>query len=438
MGKKKTDQRRRGTLFASTAETKSMFTGASRLIGILFFITIFVLPLFVSAKNYPDGTLIRAKGDIKVYLIKDNKKEWIKSLAEFKAKKLSWKRVKIISLKEFDSIKENVSDSPTPTSAITPLPSIALREGGLPAAKLISSPQASPSVLATVSPLATPPIPAKINSSFPALDYARADWLISHITSNYGRIGQKIVFKYSIKDKDSVKNFRLYEKKPGGLYFTRVAAFKEIPSTGCDDIDIDGEWMMTEGNPCGYWVIQRIIPPGGRGTTAYLPAVNYSEGEYSYYVAGVDTNGLETPPSPETKLVFLPTAGIFSPADNKQSTDLFPTFKWSVFGWPAGSMADYLILISDDQNAQNPFWAKSLKVSALSEQSFTYDGNGLNPASKYKVYIYGHYRQSEYGPDYISIPPSVPEFWVKTPGWSSSVWKLLRALLISLKVRPSE
>src|SRR3989344_4578642 len=386
---------------------------------ILLVITIFVFPFFTSAKNYPDRTLIRAKGDIKVYLIEGNKKTWIKSPEEFNARKFSWQKIKVVSKEEVTAIKEE--------EAITPLPSVAL-----------SSPQVSPAVSASVSPVAAP-IPAKINSEFPAPDSIRAEWLISHLTSNYGRIGQKIVFRYSRKDEDSLKNFRLYEKKPGETYFTKRAEFKETPSTGCEDIDIDGEWMMTEGGPCGYWVIQRTLPPGGRGLTAYWPAATYSEGEYSYYVVGVDSNGLETPPSLEAKLVFLPTASIASPADNKQSADRYPTFKWSVFGWPAGSTADYLVLISDDQNAQNPFWAKSLKVPASpvgrpdgqAEQSFTYDGNGLNPASKYKVYIYGHYRQSEYGPDYISIPPAVPEFWIKSSGWSSSLWNFLRAILLA-------
>lgn len=385
-------------------------------------IIVFSYPLFIFAKSYPDGTLIRVKGDPKVYLIKGNQKEWIKSLAEFKARKLSWKRVKIISLKEFDTIKENVSDRPVPTSDITPLP----------AAKLASLPLASPSVSVIVSPLATP-VPAKINPNLPAPNYIRADWLISQVTANYGRIGRKITFKYSDKVIDRIENFRLYEKKPGDKFFTKIAEFEEMLSTNCEDIDIDREWMMTEAMPnqCGYWAMQKIIPPGGREATAYLSAANYSEGEYSYYVAGVDKDGLETQPSRETKLVFLTTVGIFSPTNNQEAAEAYPTFKWNIAGgWPTGTTADYLILISDDKNAQSPFWVKTLKVSVgKTEGSFTYDGSGLNPAKKYRVYIYGHYRQSEHDPDYVSVPLTVPEFWIKTTGQRVSLWNFLKALL---------
>ena len=414
MLKKKTIQRRDETIgkpaihLLENSRATSRGSKVGRMAGLpIVLLIIFIFSLFAFAQNYPDGALIRAKDDIKVYLIENNKRTWIKSPEEFNARKFNWQNIQVISKEEVGDIEEEKvvveSASPSPSS----------------------------------TPLATPPIPAKVNLKFPAPDYARADWLISHFTSNYGRIGQKIVFKYSDKDEDNVKNFRLYEKKPGELYFTKIAEFEDIPSVGCDDIAIDEEWMMTEGNPCGYWVIQKIVPPGGRGTMAYWPAASYSEGEYSYYVAGVDKDGLETKPSPEAKLVFLPTVSIFSPADNKQSAELFPSFKWSIPNWPAGSTADYLILISDDENTPNPFWAKYLQVPAGKfEQAFTYDGTGLNPASKYKIYIYGHYRQSQYDPDYISIPPSVPEFWTKSPRWSSSLWNFLKALLAGSKVRP--
>lgn len=398
----------------------------------LFFCLVIILmfPFFVLAKNYPDGTLIRGRGDIKVFLIKGNKKQWIKSLEIFKVNNFKWRNVKVISPKEVAAIKEEIIIS-TPISTITPSPSPSV--AGSP-----DLPNLPPVIL---SPSITPPISAKINPNLPAPDYIRADWLISHTTYNFGRVGQKITFKYSDKAIDRIENFRLYEKRPGSPYFTKIAEFEEMLSTGCEDIDLDGEWMMTEAAPnqCGYWAIQRIILPGGRGMTAYLPAANYSEGEYGYYVVGVDKDGLETLPSSETKLVFLTTVGIFNPADNQPSTEAYPTFKWSVAGgWPAspaGGLADslvanYLILISDDKNAQSPFWAKTLKVTTgKADHTFTYDGSGLSPAKKYQVYIYGHYRQSEHHPDYISIPLTIPEFWIKTTGQRVSLWNFLKALL---------
>ena len=204
-------------------------------------------------------------------------------------------------------------------------------------------------------------------------------------------------------------------------------------------MDIDGEWIMTEAGQCRYWFVQRTIPPGGRGIIAYLPSSNYSEGEYSYYVAGVDKDGFETPPSSEAKLVFLNTIKIHSPADKQQAVQIYPIFKWSIAnGWPASSIPDYFVSISDNEAAQNPLWVKQIKVPARlldgqegkSDESLTYDGLGLDPTKKYKVYIYGHYRKSEYDPDYISIPFIVPEFRAKSTSSVMSFLGLLKALFL--------
>jgi len=379
----------------------------------LFLIIFLAVPLSTFAGNYLGGSLLRAKGDIKVYLISNNTKRWVSSIEVFNFNNFKWQNVKVVSKKEITAIKEGEpivleTASPTPVSPVS---------------------SASPTPTASISPV--PPVPAKINPQFPALDYTSANWLISHTTANYGRIGQRIIFKYSDKEIDKVENFRLYEKKPGDTYFVRVATFEEMPSTGCEDIDIDGDWMMTEAGQCGYWSIQRVIPPGGRDAVAYLPAVNYSEGEYSYYVAGADKDGLETPPSPETKLVFLNPVNILSPADNQQTVGIYPVFKWSISsGWPLLSIPDYFILISDSKIAQNPLWAKQVKVSPenKSNEEFAYDGLGLDSTKKYKVYIYGHYRKSEHDPDYISIPLTIPEFRVK----SSSPWTFLARSLRAL------
>ncbi len=394
---------------------------------LFLFIIIFASPFFVSAKDYPDGTLIRARGDYKVYLIQGHKKSWIKSVEDFNARNFKWQKVKVISKKEVAAIKEEavISVSASPSPILKPSIDISTPSPAVP------SPSSGPSAPSPApSPSTTPPAPAKVNSNWPAPDFIRADWLTSQITANYGRIGEKIILRYSTKDVDKIENFRLYEKKPGDKYFSRIAEFQKISSNTCEAIGISGEWMMTEAGQCGYWAIQRITPPGGRGMTAYLPAGAYSEGEYTYYVAGVDKDGFETPPSPEAKLVFLTTVSIFSPADKQAVTAVYPTFKWSLAGgWPAGIIADYSITISDDKNAPNPFWTKVLKVpTGKSDQSFTYDGFGLNPAKKYKTYIYGYYRKSESDPDYISIPLTIPEFWMQSSSQPVSLWQFLKAL----------
>ncbi len=404
--------------------------------SVLIFVSLFLLPFIATADNYSDGSLLRARGDIKVYLINNNIKRWVSSLEVFNRHNFKWQNVKVVPKKAITAIKEG---EPIVLETVSPLPSPEVS----PFAKATEDkPEGTATPTPIISVIPTPPIPAKVNLQFPSPDYIRADWLISRATSNYGRIGQRIVFKYSDKAVDKIENFRLYEKKPGDSYFSKIADFEKMLSTGCEDVDIDGEWMMLEAGRCGYWFIQRTIPPGGRGVVAYLPSTNYSEGDYSYYVAGVDKDGFETPPSSEAKMVFLTTVNIFSPVDKQQAVGVYPVFKWSITsGWPASlaggpvssiPIPDYFISISDNETAQNPLWGKQIKVpEGKSDESFTYDGLGLDPTKKYKVYIYGHYRKSEYDPDYISIPSAVPEFWVKSTSSVVSFLGLLKALFFS-------
>lgn len=383
---------------------------------------LFLSPVLVLAANYLDGSLLRAKGDIKVYFIKNNTKRWVSSLEVFNFHGFKWQNVKLVSKKQVAAIKEGepiilISTSPS----ATPRPSPGATEGTavpIPSVGMIPTEE---KIVAPVGSTEVSPTPVKVNSDLPTPDYIRADWLISNTTSNYGRVGQRIVFKYSDKEKYKIENFNLYEKKPGNKYFHKIAAFEEILSTGCEDTDIDGEWMLTEAGQCGYWSIQRIVPPGGRNSVAYLPSLNYSVGEYVYYVAGADKDGFETKPSSETKLFFLDAVDILSPINDKQIKGVSPTFKWTVTGsWPAGSVADYFIMISDNENALNPLWTKQLKIP-LGEtgRQLDYDGVGLDPSGKYKVNIYGHYRSSDENPDYISISLNNPKFWITKPGWGS-------------------
>lgn len=288
-------------------------------------------------------------------------------------------------------------------------------------------------------------IPVEINDKLPAPEYIRADWVVSDATENYGRVGQRIVFKYSGELEDRIENFRLYEKRPDQDDFHRIAGFEEILSTGCEDIDVDGEWMMTEAGQCEYWAIQRIIPPGERGVAAYLPSSDYLVGEYVYYVAGVDKDGLETPPSGQAKLVFLNPVSILSPF-NRETAGPYPDFKWTIAeDWsfdtvPSDAKAvagrqdkpiviDYFVMLSDSGNAQNPVWRKQLKIqSGIDRKMITYDGLGLDPVKIYKANIYGRYRHSEYEPDYISISANMPEFWVERKSSGFSVGKIFADL----------
>src|SRR3989344_3968778 len=399
-----------------------MFKAKKLLIFIL--VSLFLFPVFAIAVNYSDGSLLRAEGDIKVYLVNNNIKRWVSSLEVFNLNNFRWPDVRVVSKKEVTSIKEGepIIVEPTPASSASPTPLISI------------TPTPRPSPKATEDKT---PIPAKINDMLPPPDYIRVDWLVSHATSNYGRVGQKITFKYSDKEKDKIENFRLYEKKPGDRYFAKIAEFEEISSIGCEDIDINGEWMITEAGQCGYWAIQRIMPPGGRDAVAYLSTADHLVGEYVYYVAGVDKDGLETPASLQARAVFLNPVSILTPVDGQKIRSVYPNFQWTVardlsdskINWPSNSTIDYFIMISDNNSALSPIWSKQLKVlSGETEREFFYDGSGLDPTKKYKVSIYGHYRKSDYDPDYISIPFSTPEFWIKKPGLVSLFRNIFAAI----------
>ena len=387
--------------------------------SVLVLVLFFVFSFTANAGKYTDGVLLRAEGDIKVYLINNNIRSWVSSIEVFNFNNFKWQNVKIVPKKEITAIEEG---KPIVLETVSPHPSPEATEG-----------TATPSLVPIASISPTPPVPAKVNLQFPAPDYIRADWLISRATSDYGHIGQRITIKYSDTEADKIENFRLYEKKPGDAYFNKIADFEKVRSTGCEDADIDGEWMMFETGQCGYWFIQRTIPPGGRGLVAYLPPAKYSEGEYRFYVAGVDKDGSETPPSSEAKLVFLSTIDIKSPAE-QQKVQVYPVFKWSIAtGWPVYSVPDYFISISDNEAGQNPLWGKQIKIpEGKSEESFIYDGLSLDPAKTYKVYIYGHYRKSEQDPDYISIPSAVPKFKIGLTNPATSFRWLLKAFFIGI------
>lgn len=378
-------------------------------VSFVILVSFFLFPLVAGAGNYFEGALLRAERDIKVYLISNKQKHWVSSIEVFNLNKFKWQNIKVVPKKEITAIEEG---EPVVLEKISPS----------------ALPSSSPTPIVSIIP--TPPVQAKINEKLPAPEYLRADWLVSYSTSNYGRVGQRITFKYSDKEKDRIENFILYEKRPGDIYFKKIANFEEVSSIGCEDIDIDGEWMMTEAGQCGYWSIQKTVIPGGRGVTAYLPATDYLVGEYVYYVAGTDRDGLETPSSPEARLVFVNPVDILSPTDDQQTSGVYPVFKWSIANdWPISSIPDYFISISDNEAAQNPLWGKQIKApTGISGESVTYDGLGLDPTKKYKVYIYGHYRKSEYDPDYISIPLNIPEFQVK----ASNPWVSFRGFLKAL------
>src|SRR3989344_8163734 len=91
----------------------------------LILVSFFLLPVFAIAANYLDGSLLRAEGDIKVYLINNNIRRWVSSIEVFNSRNLKWPDVRVVSKKEVMAIKEGepIIVEPTPLISITPTPS---------------------------------------------------------------------------------------------------------------------------------------------------------------------------------------------------------------------------------------------------------------------------------------------------------------------------
>ncbi|MBI2582775.1 fibronectin type III domain-containing protein, partial [Candidatus Azambacteria bacterium] len=73
----------------------------------LSFVGLFLLPLFVlAAPPYPDGTLLRAANDFKVYVVFNKNVRWIKSPAVFKSYGYDWNAIRVIAPGEFATLEK--------------------------------------------------------------------------------------------------------------------------------------------------------------------------------------------------------------------------------------------------------------------------------------------------------------------------------------------
>ena len=64
----------------------------------LLALTILVVPYFIlAAEKYPDGALIRAEDDYKVYVIFNSKKRWVKNIDVFNSYGFKWEDIKVVN-----------------------------------------------------------------------------------------------------------------------------------------------------------------------------------------------------------------------------------------------------------------------------------------------------------------------------------------------------
>lgn len=77
-----------------------------------------------SPVGYPEGSLVQAEGNFRVYAIKNGQPEWIKSEAEFKKAGYLWSQIKKVFIGEFAALYPQVVAifSPTPSQPSQPVP----------------------------------------------------------------------------------------------------------------------------------------------------------------------------------------------------------------------------------------------------------------------------------------------------------------------------
>ena len=270
---------------------------------------------------------------------------------------------------------------------------------------------------AVLSPAPPPPPPVEPPppppSSLPAPTYIRGDWYESWSDFRDNKMGQQIIFQYPSGSGSKTTKFRFYQKRPADSSFSLAGEFSGFDSTSCAANGTRvyvGEWGFI-GAPwtsCEYWAITRNP----------IAASSYSIGEYSYYVAAVDSTGQEGAPSATAKLVFFEPLTILAPTAAQSPISSPPTFQWAVgSGWPPNVSGKapllFSIAIFDSLAAINPLWTTNVDgVSSPGTNSKVYNGPALDPSKQYRLTIFGWGRYSTADPYYMALPSAVTDFWV--------------------------
>ena len=270
----------------------------------------------------------------------------------------------------------------------------------------------------------------------PAPTYIRPDWYTSWPDYRDNKVGQQMIFQYPGDSGLKTTIFRFYQKRPADSSFSLVGEFSGFDSTSCTANGARvyvGEWGLI-GAPwtsCQYWAITRNP----------VSASSYAVGEYSYYVAAVDSAGKEGVPSATAKQIFFEPITILAPTASQSPVSQVPTFQWIVGnGWPPNVSGQapllFTIAIFDSLTASNPFWSTNINgVSSPGTNSKAYSGPALDPTKKYRLTIHGWGSQSSagsVGPSYMALPNAVTDFWIAT---TSAAVTLREKALSSLDLR---
>lgn len=239
-----------------------------------------------------------------------------------------------------------------------------------------------------------------------------AEFQYSTESLSEGRAGQKVAFIYD-GPTSQLAGFRLYERKPGDVGFTRVSEFIDLLAVGGNTYRVSGLWSLGRVSGTTSWLITRIVPEAKTSSPLpyYGPASAYRVGAYSYYVTAIDANNNESAPSQTTNAHFLGEFTIISPTHVQSPVSLVPIFNWSLpSGWPQERSGFIIRLYKKDTKEE--VW---VGVNPDTMYSKKYDGLlALQENISYTAHVY--FVHASYSQDplntHLGMPKNVETFMV--------------------------
>ena len=160
----------------------------------------------------------------------------------------------------------------------------------------------------------------------------------------------------------------------------------------------------------------------------YGTPTSFPVGEYNSYVTAVDSAGIESPASAQSRHILLDRTTVSSPRVG-QTTSLTPTFTWNIVsGWPLNPY--YLLVLYDSSQT---VWTASVPVTlGYTTGSKLYNGPALDPAKTYNILIRASMTTADRKVSYMSMHAGVQIFNVSSAVSSLESEAKLAAILRAL------
>ena len=141
----------------------------------------------------------------------------------------------------------------------------------------------------------------------------------------------------------------------------------------------------------------------------YGSPTSFPVGEYNSYVTAVDSAGIESSASAQSRHIVLDRTAVSSPTVGQ--TTLTPTFRWAVVsGWPSNPYY-WLVLYDSSQTV----WTASVPVTlGYTTGSKLYSGPALDPAKMYNILIRASMATVDRKVSYMSMQAGVQTFNVSS------------------------